>query len=892
VTRILPLVVLLSLLWPATGGASELERFLEDVRRTTLPNGLTLITRESPGSGVVAINTYVKAGYFHEPDDVAGMAHLFEHMFFKGSKKFPGPEQIAQELSAVGGRTNAGTIYDYTSYYFVVPREGFERAVEIQADAVINPLFDPEQLRKEAEVVIEESNRKLDNPPAVSFERMLATQFTEHRIRRWRIGSNEVLRNIDRDDLIAFFETLYRPENMIVSIAGDVSHEAAYEQALATFGKLARGRLDKRRGPREPPQQAFRFGRSTADIKQGYSVYGWPTVAEGDDDELALDLLATILGGGRSSRLFVDVVGPDAASTASAFHMTYEDVGVLAVQASFDEPRRDAVDRGVLRQIERLRAHGPTEFELQLAKNAVESGIVFALEDALGQATTLASFEADYGVENLPARLDALNALKPADIQRVAQRHLRPERLTLYHYAPEGSAALDHEAAWTMVREAYAQTAAEPQPTSPPALPRPMPLAGSDGSLQRFELDGGLTLIVKQRADAPSVSTAVLFPGGRIDESSRNAGITQLMTRSLRRGTASRSGVDIDREIEFLGTQFGVEVAGDYFGLSFDILSKNHRAGLALLADVLLAPTFPEDGVEDERFQQLADIKRSYDSSTQRPFRLAFEALFGSHPYALPADGYATSIATLDAAALRDWWSQRVVADGALVVVVGNVDAKAVRDAVAAELGDMPRRARARATLPPPPAPAARLDVVEHRDRHQSAIVYAFPTPPRTHEDWPALRLLGNVTSGLAGTFFAELRGRRSLAYTVFATEYSFADAGSFVAYMASDADKEAEARAALLAELRRLDEDGFDAADLSRAQTYFSGSTRIGLQRNAAQAADLARNWFMGVALDHTQQTINAVQALSLEQLREIAGRYFEGERFVSAMVRGRAGD
>jgi predicted Zn-dependent peptidase len=112
----------------AESDASLLDSFLQDVRKQILPNGLTLITRESPGSGVVAINTWVKAGYFHEPDEVAGMAHLFEHMFFKGSKRFPGTEQISREIAAIGGQTNAGTIYDSTNYYIVVPKEGFRRA--------------------------------------------------------------------------------------------------------------------------------------------------------------------------------------------------------------------------------------------------------------------------------------------------------------------------------------------------------------------------------------------------------------------------------------------------------------------------------------------------------------------------------------------------------------------------------------------------------------------------------------------------------------------------------------------------------------------------------------------------------------------------------------------
>lgn len=230
--------------------AAAAERFIAPVHRTVLPNGLTVLTREEKGTGIVAINTWVKAGYFHEPDEVAGMAHLFEHMFFKGSKAFPGAEGIGRAVQGAGGVLNAGTIYDSTNYYVVVPKESFVRGVEVQADAIANPLFDPAELKKEAEVVIEESNRKLDNPPAVALERMFATSFTQHRFKRWRIGSNEVLRGIKRDNLLAFFETLYRPENIIVTVAGDVTPQEALAAVSKAYGSIPRGTLKKERGRR------------------------------------------------------------------------------------------------------------------------------------------------------------------------------------------------------------------------------------------------------------------------------------------------------------------------------------------------------------------------------------------------------------------------------------------------------------------------------------------------------------------------------------------------------------------------------------------------------------------------------------------------------------------
>ena len=305
---------------------------------------------------------------------------------------------------------------------------------------------------------------------------------------------------------------------------------------------------------------------------------------------------------------------------------------------------------------------------------------------------------------------------------------------------------------------------------------------------------------------------------------------------------------------------------------------------------MILHPSFPEEGVQEERFLQLGEIKRSFDSSMARPFQLALEARFGSHPYGLPTNGYSTSLEEQDAESVRAWWKEHVVSDGALAVVVGDISASDAKSIIEASFADLPRRQGEMSTAAVAAAPLSRLEVIEYRDRKQSAIVYAFPTVPGTHEDWPKLRLMGNITSGLAGTFFAELRGRRSLAYTVFAGEASNQAAGTFYAYLASDASKETEAKEALLAEMRRLAEDGFGETELARAKSYFAGSTKIALQTNSAQAGDLSRNWFFGLPLDFTTTLTEDVQDFTLAEMREIAARYFLGDSFAGAVVKGKS--
>jgi zinc protease len=868
-----------------------LQPFLDSVRRTRLDNGLTLLTREEKRGGVVAILTWVKAGYFHEPDEVAGMAHLFEHMFFKGSKRYPGAEEIAQHVSMLGGMTNAGTIYDSTSYYFVLPREGFVKGVEIQADAIRNPLFDPEELRKECEVVIEESNRKFDNPPALATERMFATAFTRHRMKRWRIGSNDVLRNINRDHLIEFFQTLYRPENIVVSVVGDVSHQEALDVVSRAFGPLPVGQLIKQGGEPEPVQNEFRFSEARGDIGQSISVMGWHTPGVGHPDEERLEVLSTILAGGKYSRLYRSVVGPTAASTVSASNSAFEDVGIFTVRASFDDANLERVEERIVQQLEQMKRKGPSLYELALARNKNESAFVFELEEVLGQAQTLAYFEARGGFEMIGDHLRRMETMTVDEVRDVAERYLTLDNLTVHHYRPNGVAESTREAERQRIEWAMRGGSSEP----PVEFPLPevgTPLAEPHGSrgIQRYVLSNGITLFVQEVADTPTVSASIAFRGGRIHEHSRNAGITQLLARSMRRGTKKRGHEEINREIEFLGSQLGAAVDEDFFGFSLDILRNYFAAGFEILSDVVLHPTFLADQVEEERHLQIASIRRSLDSSSERPFQLFEEAFYGNFPYALPSAGYISSVEAIDRDALVDWYQREVVADGAHIVIVGDVVAEEVQRLCEAHFGSLQKSVSRRPPLVPFVPPATRREIAEQRDRKQSAIVIGFPAVPPQHPDWMLLRILGSVASGLAGTFFAELRGKRSLAYTVYAGEAAHEQFGTFIGYIATDAAKETAAREGLLGELRRLAEDGFTDADVERAKSYIAGATKIRLQTNSALGGEIAQKYLYGLGLDFTARFLERVRVTRPEELREVAKRYLTSENYVIATVRGKA--
>ncbi|HET7038909.1 MAG TPA: pitrilysin family protein, partial [Gemmatimonadales bacterium] len=185
-------------------------RWTATVARTVLPNGLTLLAQRDSSAPVVAVVTYVNAGYFDEPDEWVGISHLLEHMFFKGTAT-RGPGALARDTQRLGGYLNASTSYDRTVYYAVVlsAGDGLARALELQADALRHAALDPGEFAREREVVIQEAKRKLDDPAAVTQETLYQLLFRVHRMRRWRIGTEDGLRALRRDDLQAYYATRY-----------------------------------------------------------------------------------------------------------------------------------------------------------------------------------------------------------------------------------------------------------------------------------------------------------------------------------------------------------------------------------------------------------------------------------------------------------------------------------------------------------------------------------------------------------------------------------------------------------------------------------------------------------------------------------------------------------
>ena len=360
------------------------------VQRRVLANGLTLLVQHVPDLPAVAVVTRVRAGFFDEPDHWAGISHVLEHMFFKGTPT-RGVGEIARETKNAGGYLNAGTSYDYTTYYTVLPVSGLADAIDIQADALRNALLDADELSREIVVIIEEAKRKLDTPSSVAQETLHALLYDHHRIRRWRIGSPEGLRALTRDDLAAYYRSRYVPANTIVAISGGMDADEAMALAARHYADWPSAVPAVDRSPAEPPRRLRKASTVRGDVQQSDLVLGWRGVPARHPDELALDLAASILAAGRASRLYRGLRETGIAASVGAYNYSPTEVGVFAVSADLDPGRVAEAVRAIAEQVHGLREAGPSPLELERARTLLRARWARRFESADGRASELAS---------------------------------------------------------------------------------------------------------------------------------------------------------------------------------------------------------------------------------------------------------------------------------------------------------------------------------------------------------------------------------------------------------------------------------------------------------------------------------------------------------------------
>ncbi len=430
---------------PWAGAAWALDDPAARMRKTVLDNGLTLLTLEDRATPAASLQVWVKVGSGDEAR-YTGIAHLFEHMMFRGTKRL-GPEAHERLIEARGGRVNAFTSRDVTVYFGDVTSEHLPLVIELEAERLRHLDMSAESLESEREVVLEERRfRTEDSPQGRLFEALMALAFQAHPYRHPTIGWRSDIEKVDVETCRRFFETYYAPNNLVVAVAGDFDSEEVIELVRRHFGPLEAAERIPRNPTVEPVQQGERRSTVHFGVRAPLFAAAWHAPPSGHADAEALDVASLILSSGRTSRLYRRLVYEEQqALSAVGSYWELQNAGVFYASAGV-RPDADVakVERLFFEEIDRLRDEPVTEAELDKAKRGLEVDLVNGLATAHALASRIGRDFVTFGeVRPLEQRLEAIRAVTAADVQRVARTWLVPERRSVVHLVAPPAAAAD-----------------------------------------------------------------------------------------------------------------------------------------------------------------------------------------------------------------------------------------------------------------------------------------------------------------------------------------------------------------------------------------------------------------------------------------------------------------
>ena len=858
--------------------------------RHRLQNGLTVLVEENHAAPVTALQVWVRVGSADELPHEAGLAHLHEHMLFKGTAR-RGPGEIARTIEASGGEINAWTSFDQTVYHVVVASQFTAQGLDVLADAIIQAAFDPEELSREIEVVCEEIKRSLDSPARKLSKELFAAAYTRHPYGKPVIGTEESVRSFTRDGILRFYRRWYRPENCVVVAVGDVREAEILELAQRHFAWPGGGFEPATERSGEPPRSRPRGRIVREKLKEGYLSIAWPAPSLLDPDVAALDALAIVLGHGDGSRLFRALKRDRLLCTeVQASCYTPVDPGLTIVGLTLKPEQVEDAVREALRQVYATRAAEVTDEELSLACRLIESEAVYQRETVQGQARKLGFYESSAsGIEFEAQYLARVAALTPGIVREAGERRIDPGAAVACAILPEGD-GIDSEGLSTLLLEA--EEAARKAPRAPPS-PRPPekrePIRFAEprtGPLLREPLPGGGALLVKEERAVPLVALRAVWPGGLRAESDADCGVNMLLARLAAKGTRSRGAIELAREFEAMGGSIGGNSGRNSFGVRAEMLSRHLERGFELFAECIAEPSFAPPEVERERKLQLDELRSREDNPAGVAFQLFSETLYRKHPYRFDTLGTEESISRLGPSHLAAYRERRYSPGRAVLSVVGDVDPAQVQRLASKHFGA--HRSGPAVELRPPEEerPASPRRVVKKLAKAQAHLVVGFlgarlSDPLR----WP-LEVLSAVLSGQGGRLFVELRDKRSLAYSVTSFSMEGVDPGSFAVYIGCGPEKVTESLEGIRHELERCRQSPPTPAELDRARTHLIGTHAISLQRNSARAAVYAFDEAYGLGADFSSRFAEHVGAVTSADVLAAAQQVLDPRGEVIALV------
>ena len=819
-----------------------------------LPNGQTVIVYEIHNNPIVTIDTWIKTGSINETDANNGVAHFLEHLFFKGTKAHPTGE-MDRILESKGAIINAATSKDFTHYYITIPSEYFDTAMDLHSDMLLNPQIPRKELEQERKVVLEEISKDENNPSRKVYDNLNDMMYTTHPYKRKVIGSENIIGTIRREEILDYFNKFYAPSNMVTVVVGDIDTAKAVQKISECFAQDYRKPV-KMNFRAEHQLQGQKRKVDYTDAQSGYLMMGFRGVNISNNETYALDVLAEILGGGKSSRLYRDIKEQKGlAYSISASNGSYKDDGIFCISANYVPSNIEKLEKSIFEEIKNIQKYGITEEELERAKNIIIQDTYYSRESTSNISSELGYI---YALTNSSQIYDNyVENIKKVTVNQVnaaADKFLGANKAAISVVLPksmekkETKAEIKHSA--TKISE-------------------------NKGTV-KYLVDNGSTLLINENKNNDIVAMSIIAKGGEFLE--KIPGEATLVAETMLKGTKKYSSQELAQILDENGIQISPSSSADYFSIDVQTTTRQLDKTLEILDEILNNSNFDEYELEKKRSEILLRIKQSRDL----PMNIALEnfktAIFEGSVYSNSNKILEKTLPKIERKNVVDYYNRILNSKNIIVSINGNVDTEKM---ITSFGGIIPNRNVEKVNysnykvtkLSAPKNISQKINNLE-----TSWLFLGWQTTGvADKKDFVTLKVINTILgSGMSSRLFRNLREQDGLAYQLGSSYSPKMLGGIFLTYIGTNPDKLEYSKTKMFAEMNRLKMEFVSDTELQDAKDRLKGGFVIAMETNSEKASNIGLFETFGFGYDFLNTYTKMIDEVTASDIIRVANKYF----------------
>jgi len=831
----------------------------------SLPNGMQVILVEKHANPMIACMVYVNAGAKYETDLNNGVTHFLEHLLFDGTKTKTRMD-ITEGIKSKGGYINAFTGKELTCYMILMPKEFIEEGLDVQSDMLFNSIFPDTELAKERKIVIEEIKMNEDDVDH-QVERFFAAQvYRETPYARPVLGYENIISTISKEEIIDYYHTYYKPNNMICLVIGDFETEAMKDLVDKYYGQIPAKPLPKQTEIYFTPPTGKEIKYKEMEAENTYVRLAINGPKHDDPDYYPFDVIAQILYSGETSPLVkVLTQGTDPLATdVSAYLETQKEFTTLNIGVVTNSP--DKVAKILESTVDVLMNLGKNALEKEQIDRVLVSTKThryYQEEKLLFYGMEIAPTVVTSGWNFLETYIDELEKVTPKRVQTVASKYLSDPK--------------------------YIATVVKPKKENPSGEKE------SSSNIYKKEIfPNGLTVIVKSNPDSKVLGINILGKNRSAMEPEGRTGIADFTNRMLLKGTVSRSAEQIAEDLASIGAEItlvdnpwipydDVYTTHSFTFIKFQTIDEYTDKGIELLSDLVVNSNFPEEEIAKTKQEMMSILGRGKGSTRQTCRNLFYATLFIDHPYGKPIMGDGPSVGSITRDGLIEFHKKFYSPDNMIITVCTNMLPDQMMGKIKNAFGNMPRVAFPEPQIPAPNPLSSPLKAHQEMEKEQIYIYLGQPMPGIQSPDAPALDLMNSILSSRLGLNLREVKG---LAYSVGSSIRFDRDFGWFIASIGTRPQNYQEALDGILGEMKKIRQEEVTPEELEKAKNGIWGRMLFYRLSRINQAYFMGVNEFKGAGYDYDDKYIESLRKVTIDQVKQAAEKYLDTDNYVLAVV------